>query len=197
MRVEVQAPLAWWDSSYGVCRNVAEKAFGHLRLERIDLSRRPPTHPSLAETPTGALARRRPPRAAAPKTPAAGKGPAAAGDIYAIRIREGVWVTAYCHETGLRGKNVHARMEYLDGIYTGMPTARELKLRYRGREDGRWQHWSASIDSTPWVRRVARGVPAPRTDAPEPDRIPGGGAKELKYLADWCFPELKRNETFR
>jgi hypothetical protein len=114
---------------------------------------RPPAQPPLAETPTGALARRRPPKDAAPKAPAA------AGDVYAVRIREGAWVTVYCHETGLRGKNVCARMEYLDGVYADMLAADELKLRYRGRGNGRWQHWSASLDSTPWVRRVARGVP--------------------------------------
>lgn len=193
IRVEVQAPLAWWNSSYGVCEDVADKVFGHLHLERIALSCRPAAHPPLTETRTGALARRRPPKETAPKaSAAAGKGPAAAGDVYAIRIREGVWVTAYCHEIGLRGKHLHARMEYLDGIYTEMPSANKLNLRYRGRKNGRCQQWATSIDSTPWVRRVARGVPAPRTDEPEPDGIPNCGAKELSSLAAWCFPELSR-----
>jgi hypothetical protein len=91
VRVEVQAPLAWWDSSYGLRRDVFDKVFGHLRLDKTDCSgERPPAEPPLAETVTGALARRRPPRQAVSKTPPeAGKGPAQAGDVYAVRVRDG------------------------------------------------------------------------------------------------------------
>jgi hypothetical protein len=193
MRVEVQAPLAWWDSSKGVCAEVFEKVFGHLRLDRIAVSARPPAQPPLAETLTGALARRRTAKMHAPKKPAsAGKGPAETGDVYAIRIREGAWVTAYCHQTGTRGKVAAVLLEFLAGVYPDMPSADALSPRFQGRKDGRWQYWTASMDSTPWVRRIARGLPAPAAEGPAPDRVPGGGASELKHLAHWCFPELEK-----
>jgi hypothetical protein len=72
-----------------------------------------------------------------------------------------------------------------------MPAAKDIQPQFKGRKDGRWQHWTSAMDSTSWVRRIARGVPAPMTDEAPPDRIPGGGASSLKHLADWCFGELK------
>ena len=190
VKIEVQAPLAWWNSSIGINEKVLATVFKNFDTSSVSLTKRPNPVPPLSETLTGALENKRVPRAQTPKTPeSAGKGPVQAGDVYAIRVREGLWVTAYCHEVG-SGAPVRARMEYLDGVYENMPTENELKLSYRGRKNGRWQHWTASIDSTSWVRRVARNIPAPASKEPEPDRIPYGGGKELIYLADWCFSEI-------
>jgi hypothetical protein len=110
-----------------------------------------------------------------------------------VRVRDGAWVTVYCHEVSTRsGKTVYVLCEYLDGVFAYMPAAADLQPRFRGRPDGRWQHWTSSMDSTPWVRRIARGVACPPETAPKPDRIAGGGAQSLKYLADWCFTELRK-----
>jgi hypothetical protein len=194
VRVEAQAPLARWDSSCGLRQDVFDKVFGHLRLHTADCSgERPPAEPPFVETATGALARRRPPRQTISKTPPeAGKDPAQTGDVYAVRVRDGAWVTVFCHEVGTRGKNdmAYVLCEYLSGVFPEMPAAENLNLRFQGRKDRRWQHWTSAMDGTPWVRRIARGVPAPKTDKPAPDRIPNGGASSLKRLADWCFDEL-------
>lgn len=188
-RVEVQAPLAWWDSSIGLNKHVLKTVFAGFDIASVSLARRPTPAPPLAETTTGGLEKMRQPREATPKTSnAAGKGPIQAGDVYAIRIRDGLWVTAYCHEVRM-APVLQARMEYLGGVYDHMPETKELVLVYRGREDGRWQSWMASMDSTSWVRRIARNIPAPESAEPDPDRIPHGGAKDLKALAGWCFPE--------
>ncbi len=109
-----------------------------------------------------------------------------AGDVYAVRVREGTWVTVYCHEV----KDKRARVEFMDGIFTEMPAKHELSQTFRPRRDGRWQSWVASIDSTSWIRRVARAYASPETSLPEPDRIPSQGAKTLSSLASWCFPDL-------
>ena len=190
-RVEVQAPLAWWDSSIGINEKVLQKVFGAFDCSSVSLTNRPEPQPTLEKTITGALERKRPSGAKIPKaSSSAGKGPVEAGDVYAIRIRDGVWVTAYCHEVKMAHTLV-AKVEYLDGVFEDMPAPEELIPAFRGRKDGRWQQWAASIDSTSWVRRITRNFPAPKTNEPEPDRIPCSGAKDLKFLADWCFPEIR------
>jgi len=190
-RMETQAPLAWWDSSIGVNEQILKTIFSDFDCSSVEIDeQRPSQVPPLVETVTGALEKQRLPRAKVPKSSAdPGSGPVQAGDVYAIRIRDGVWVTAYCHEVQMKD-TIRARMEYLDGILEQMPTKDELVLNYRGRQDGRWQQWSSSMDATSWVRRVARDIPAPVTTEPEPDRIEVGGAKELKHLVLWCFPEI-------
>ncbi len=60
----------------------------------------------------------------------------------------------------------------------------------RPRKDDRWQGRIVPIDSTSWIRRVAKNVSVPESSPPEPDRIPFGWAKDLKFLAGCCFPEL-------
>lgn len=87
---EVQAPLAWWDSSAGVNETALAALFPGVDTSPADLAGRPEPDPPLAGTVTGALAKLRPRRAAAPRTPAtAGHGPAQAGDVYAVRVRDG------------------------------------------------------------------------------------------------------------
>ena len=190
IRVEPQAPLAWWDSSVGLNENTLQNIFAAFDCSPVSLTDRPEPHPPIEKTTTGALEKQRPSRTQIPKTSSqAGKGPVEAGDVYAIRIREGVWVTAYCHEVEM-AHTLRARMEFLDGVFDHMPTPEEIKPAFRGRKDGRWQQWCASVDSTSWVRRITRKYPTPQTNEPDPDRIPGGGAKDLKHLADWCFSEI-------
>lgn len=190
-RVEVQAPLAWWDSSVGINEETLQKVFFAFDCSSVSLTNRPQPQPSIEKTITGALEKKRPSGVKIPKaSSAAGKGPVEAGDVYAIRIRDGVWVTVYCHKVEMAHTLV-AKIEFLDGVFDNMPAPVELIPAFRGRKDGRWQQWTASIDSTSWVRRIVRNFPAPGTNEPEPDRIPGGGAKDLKFLADWCFPEIK------
>lgn len=189
-RVEVQAPLAWWDSSAGINEETLQKVFSAFDCSSVSLTDRPQPQPSIEKTITGALEKKRPSGVKIPKaSSAAGKGPVEAGDVYAIRIRDGVWVTAYCHEVKMAHTLV-AKMEFLDGVFDHMPTPEELISAFRGRRDGRWQQWAASIDTTSWVRRITRNFPAPKTNDPKPDRIPYSGAKDLKYLAGWCFQEI-------
>lgn len=190
-RVEPQAPLAWWDSSIGINEKVLQQLFSAFDCSSVSLSDRPEQQPPRDKTVTGALDKKRLPGNKVPKASSiAGKGLVEAGDVYAIRIRDGVWVTAYCHEV----KTTHtlvAKMEFMEGVFDHMPGEEELISAFRGRKDGRWQKWCASIDSTSWVRRITRNYPAPTTDESEPDRISCGGAKDLKYLADWCYPEIR------
>lgn len=188
VRVEVQAPLAWWDSTIGINEETLKNLFPGIDLSPVLLTNRPIEQPSKKDTILGAVECKRVPRASAPKpSKDAGKGPAQAGDVYAIRIREGTWVTLYCHEVR---EDKKVRGEFLEGIFKEMPEKSQLILTFRPRRDGRWQSWVSSIDSTSWVRRVVRETPCPVSTLPEPDRVPYSGAKDLKFLADWCFPEL-------
>jgi hypothetical protein len=191
---EPQAPLAWWDSSAGVNETALAALFPGVDTSPADLAGRPEPDPPLAGTVTGALAKLRPRRAAAPRTPAiAGQGPAQAGDVYAVRARDGQWITVYCHETGQRGTTKAVKTEYLQGVFTEMPTAGQIVPAFqpRVRAGGeRCQSWTASLDSTSWVRRIARGVPAPAADLPEPDQVTWERAKNLAHVAWYCFPEI-------
>lgn len=187
IRVEVQAPLAWWDSSIGINERVLAQLFEGFDLTDISIEERPEQDPDVKETVVGAFEHKRAARTNVPKaSPDAGKGEAKAGDVYAIRIREGLWITVYCHH--IEDKRV--KVEYLDGIYEEMPAKAELSMSFRPRRDGRWQSLVSAMDSTSWVRRVARDVPCPASRMPEPERVPFQHAKDLKHLASWCFPEI-------
>ncbi len=186
VRVEAQAPLAWWNSSVGINSVVLEKIFPDTDCSSVDLAERPAPVPPAEQTITGSLARRRLPRAVTPKSPDAGSGPAAAGDVYAVRIRDDAWITVYCY----RAAGGRALVEYLDGVFPVMPMKPQIRntVRLRGRE--RWQADVSALDKTTGVRRIARDMPRPAAVQPEPARIPFVNAKELKHLAWWCFPEL-------
>lgn len=184
VRVEVQAPLAWWDSAIGINESTLKKIFPHIDCSPIDLSQRPEAIPPLSETITGKLEKKRLPRI--PKSPDAGVGSAEAGDVYAIRIRQGVWVTIYCHRT----EGAYAVGEYLDGVFSEMPLKTQINNAVRPRRNGRWQTKISGIDKTPGIRRIARNVPIPVSDLPEPDRSSFSKASDLKRLAWWCFNEL-------
>ncbi|MDE7271769.1 MAG: hypothetical protein K2N95_01740 [Lachnospiraceae bacterium] len=59
VRVEVQAPLAWWDSSVGINEQALKKIFPTAACPSVDLADRPIPIPSLSETITGQLEKRR------------------------------------------------------------------------------------------------------------------------------------------
>ncbi|MFX3646409.1 MAG: hypothetical protein ACE3K2_02905 [Paenibacillus sp.] len=187
VRVEVQAPLAWWDSSVGINENNLNKIFHDFDLSNISLADKPEESPPVKETILGALEKMRSVRGKVPKpSPDAGTGEVQSGDVYAVRVREGVWVTVYCHE--VRDKRVI--VEYLDGVFPEMPGKSDLHGTFRPRTSGRWQCSAIAIDSTSWVRRVAREFPIPDSPLQEPDRIPFHNAKDLKHMASWCFPDM-------
>lgn len=186
VRVEVQAPLAWWNSSVGINSAALQKIFPDMDCSCVDLTERPAPVPRAEQTITGSLARRRMPRAVTLKSPDAGRGPAAAGDVYAVRIRDDAWVTVYCY----RVADGRALVEYLDGVFREMPMKQQLRNTVRPRGNGRWQADVTALDKTTGVRRIARDMPCPAAVQPEPARIPFVNAKDLKRLAWWCFSEL-------
>ena len=186
VKVEVQAPLAWWDSSVGINETALHQIFSGIDCSSVSLADRPMPVPPLSQTITGALAQIRTPRKRLPSSPDAGKGPAQAGDVYAVRVREDAWVTVYCHKV----EENHVFIEYLDGIFSEMPMKSQIPSAFRPRSSGRWQAKASGMDRTTGVKRVARNIPAPQTDLAEPDRIPYATAASLKNLASWCFPEL-------
>ncbi len=187
IKTEVQAPLAWWNSAIGVNEETLQNLFPMFDCTSISLDTRPKMKKE--ETLIGQLAKKKKPREKIIKTPiSVGKGKVQAGDVYAIRIREGVWVSVYCHNVDETNNKV--KVEFLEGVFDHMPLAKELLSAFKRRPSGRWQQWTSSIEKTSWVRRIARGVPCPYTDEKEPDRIPFGSAGDLKYLAKWCFSNI-------
>jgi hypothetical protein len=198
VRAEVQGPLAWWDSSVGdrgVRSEVFEAVFGSLDIPAVDLDAvRPAPSPAPKDTLMGSLAARE--RAFTPKQPKApasiGSGPVTAGDVWAIRLRPGAWVTAYVHEVRerevIRGHpRPYANTEYLAGIFPDCPAANDLSDQVQPRFDGRSAMWVHSIEKTPWVRRVAAGRSAPEGDGPRPEKGSLGAAGDLRHLAGWHF----------
>ena len=190
IRVEVQAPLAWWDSSIGINEMTLKKIFPQIEPSPVSLTDRPAPIPPLSQTLTGQLERKRKKYQILPKSPDAGTGPVQAGDVYGIRVRDDLWITVYCHR--VEGK--YAVVEYLDGIFPKMPSKSQLKNtfrpRYKGSILGRWQTKTSGIDRTTGVKRIARNIPLPAADMPAPDSASFSGAKELSHLAHWCFPEI-------
>lgn len=186
VRVEVQAPLAWWDSSVGINEAALKKIFGETDCSSVSLTDRPVPALPLEQTVTGSLRSRKTPRKRLPASPDAGKGPIQPGDVYAIRIQDNVWVTAYCH----RMDENYAVMEYLEGIFPEMPGKSQIICACRPRANERWQARTSGMDRTTGVKRIARNIPAPRAELTEPDKISFATAANLKHLARWCFPNL-------
>lgn len=186
VRVEVQAPLAWWDSSTGINETALRRIFSGIDCSSVSLTDRPVPVPPLSRTVTGELANKKAPRKRLPISPDAGKGPARAGDVYAVRIREDAWVTVYCHKI----EDKYVIVEYLDGIFSEMPVKSQIISAFRPRSSGRWQAKASGMGRTAGVKRIARDMPIPWTDLAEPDKIPFATAASLKSLAWWCFPEL-------
>jgi hypothetical protein len=188
-RVEVQAPLAWWDSSIGINEHNLFRIFGGFDCSDVSLEDKPEPNPPAMGTVIGAFESRRGvgSQAKVPKkSPDAGTGEVQPGDVYAVKVLSGAWVTVYCHEV----KDKRVIVEYLEGVFPEMPGKEELILTVRPRSDERWLCSAIGIDSTSWVRRVARDMPTPAASQPKPDRVPFHAAKDLKHMASWCFPDL-------
>jgi len=175
IRVEVPAPLAWWSADDGINTAMVERLFGGIR--------KPATRPS---APVAA----KPKRATAPRV--AGRslpGPVAAGDVYAVRLREDLWTAVYCHTVADDNGRERGLVEYLD-VLTPLPVAPEQLdgVGYRDRRNGqRWQAWCTGLAKTTGVRRVAQGIVAPAHARKHPASRPGTGAKDLRYTADLHF----------
>lgn len=187
VRVEVDAPLAFWRAADGVTEPLVQRLFGHRRRPV-----RRPTAVALA-----APTRRTQPGTRSAPLPAALRGEPRSGDLYAVRCREDAWVLAYCHRVDDLGGRRYGLVEYLDGVFPAQPSAADafdiggtLSRGLRGRGPQRWQMWASRLDKTTGVRRLARDVTPPVDDRPAPERITTGGAKDLAHLASWCFTEI-------
>lgn len=194
-RVEVQAPLAWWDTSvgdHGVRPELWEAVFGHLDIPVVDLDApRPAPDPVARDTIVGGLAARV--RALTPKAERAaasvGSGPVAAGDVWAMRVRDGAWVTFYVHDVHERGRP-YARVEPLTGVFATQPAVDDAHGTVQPRFDGRWVMYAHSVDRTPHTRRIAEGVSVPAGDGEVPERGSWQAAKELRHLLTDLYDEL-------
>lgn len=172
-RVEVPAPLAWWSADDGVNNAVVERLFGDLRKPAAQ-----PSAPVVAK----------PKRATAPRvTGRSLPGPVAAGDVYAVRLREDLWTAVYCH--AVADDPERGLVEYLDVLTPAPATPEQLEgVAYRDRHNGkRWQAWCTGLAKTTGVRRVAQGVIAPAHAQTREDTGLRTGAKDLRYTADLHF----------
>lgn len=193
IRVEVQAPLAWWNTEVGtngIRTEIFEQIFGGLDIPEVDLEA-PRPEPQLAAKDTfdgGLTARVRALTPKAPKvTASVGSGPVSSGDIWAIRLKPGRWVSIYVHKTRSMAGRTYARVEFLAGEFIEQPTLSELTHRVQSRRDGRWCMWAHSLDKTSWVRRIGEQFSVPQGNGQVPEDGSHGAAKELLHLADGCF----------
>lgn len=199
VRVEVQAPLAWWSSSDGLRDDVLHQVFGGLLAPEllsadVDLDGpRPDPHPARGATVAAAARARerglsRQAKASVPRS--VGSGPVAAGDVWAMQVAPEAWVRLYVRDVEELGGRPYARVEFLAGVSPTFPDSvdhTEVQPRY----DGRWWFLAHSLDSTPATRRITQRAPVPAASTPDPDRAPNGAAKNLRHLAGACFPELR------
>ncbi|RMI12515.1 hypothetical protein [Cellulomonas triticagri] len=191
VRVEVQAPLAWWDASHGLREDVVEQVFGHLDTSPVDLDGpRPTPVPDRKETATVAIpALLRAPKPGAGRLPAhVGTGDAEAGDVWALRLADDRWVTLYVHGEALTSPRRYVLVEYLAGVHPAFPDAADVATTVQPRRDGRSPFRVHSLEKLPRARRIARGVPAPGASEPLPDSSPAGTAEYVRQMVDWFFP---------
>ena len=191
VRVEVQAPLAWWDSDHGLREDVVERVFGHLGTSAVDLDGpRPRPVPERAATATVAIpALLRTPRTGGALPPHVGTGQAEAGDVYAIRLADDRWVTAYVHGEALTEPRRYVLVEYLAGVHAAFPSPDAVGTAVQPRRDGRSTFRVHSLEKLPRARRIARDVPAPSAAEPLPSSSPTGGAETVRQMAGWFFPD--------
>jgi hypothetical protein len=191
VRVEVQAPLAWWSSDRGLREGVVEQVFEHLGTQPVDLDGpRPTPVPARAGTATVAIpALLRKGATPGPRLPAhVGDGPAEAGDVWAVRVDEDRWVTVYVHGEAMTEPRRYVLVEYLTGVHPAFPSADAIGTAVQPRRDGRSTFRVHSLEKLPHARRIARGVPVPSAAEPMPSSSPTGGAKDLRTMIDWFFP---------
>lgn len=187
-RVEVQAPLGFWSTSVGdagVRTELWEEVFPDV--PEVDLARpRPTPTPPKKDTLTGGLGART--RALAPKAERAsasiGDGPAAAGDVWAMRVRPGKWVTFYVHDVNTERDRPYARVELLRGVFPEQPTAGEVSTQSQPSTRGRSIMYAHSVEKTPWTRRIAQGVAAPEGEGDVPSKGSWQALLHLKQMAE-------------
>jgi len=181
-RVEVPAPLTWWTGGHGINEELVKKLFGHLV--------RPEAEPLQSTLPKTAKRKSNSNRTKNKSI----VGPAAAGDVYAVRYREDLWGAVYCHEVQTDSRGItRGRIEYLDILLPAMPTTEQLRGRgYRDRSDGqRYQCWYSGLEKTSGVKKIATAIPAPFHNQSKPERIPFSKAADIKHLAHWNFTKLE------
>lgn len=192
VRVEVQAPLAWWGTSIGdrgIRTEIFDLIFGHLAIPEVDLeAARPQPSVELKKSIDGGLAARV--RALSPKerrsAPSVGSGSAKSGDVWAMRLEPGRWVTLYVHEVAEFGSRPYAHVEFMVGVFEDQPVEGQITLISQPRTTGRWATWCHSLEKTSWTRRIAQSKPVPQAEGELPDGSKQA-AKNLRHLADWCF----------
>lgn len=190
-RVEVQGPLAWWRSSDGLREDVVREVFADFDTGDVDLDAPRPTPGSTIAAAVGKRVRelaKQTRTAAVPRS--VGTEPAAAGDVYAMRVAADRWVTLYVWSVDSTGARPYAEVEFLAGLFPELPAPAALSGRVQPRRAERWRYRAHSLEKAPNTRRVAQGVPGPAAEGPPPDRSPAGNAKDLRLLAAACFPEL-------
>lgn len=184
VRIEVQAPLAWWTTTEGLNEAhlaaifpaydfSAEAAEAWGDLPQADFK----------DNLIYQWQRKRLPRKSSPKSPHAGSGPAQAGDVYAIRMPDQTWLTVYCHQ--IQGS--HVLLEVLQGRFSNFPSQDQLILKIKTGWDGRhFQQKTSGLDRTSGVRRIARNKSLSQA-SPLEDFPPFGSIADLKRKADYFF----------
>ncbi|MEV6903788.1 hypothetical protein [Amycolatopsis sp. NPDC051372] len=190
-RVEVQAPPAWWRSSDGLREDVAREVFADFDTGDVDLAGPRPAADATIAAAVGKRVRELARQARTRDVPrSVGTEPAAAGDVYAMRVAADRWVTLDVWSVDSTGSRPHAEVEFLAGLYPEISAPAALSDRVQPRYDEQWRYRAHSLEKTPNARRVTQGVPGPAAEGPPPDRSPAGNAKDLRLLAAACFPEL-------
>ncbi len=185
VRTEYDAPLGFWRGSNGVNWAHAKTLFGLTAASAVQAAELARPAPTPAPMPKRAA------RVERPRT--LPRRPAVAGDVWGVRLREDSWVLVYVWRIERAGARPWALVEYLDWFGESLPEPSFVtSFGVRARSDGRWQMRAHSLEKTTGTVLLAERVPPPKTREPLPDRTPGGSAKELVQLADWCFPELDR-----
>ncbi len=182
-RTEVDAPLGFWTGKHGVNWKNAKALFGLDKKSIVPKATSavvkvsaPKRNPAPAPSPGKTLKRR----------------PAAAGDVWSVRVREDAYVLAYVWSVASDGTRDRALVEYLDWFGSELPGAEVVKkLATRPRYDGRWQMKAHGLEKTTGLALIAEKIGPPKAARPSPDRLPIGSGKELIYLASNCFPELE------
>lgn len=186
-RVEVEAPLSFWRGRHGVHWGHAKAV---LAITRAQAAKAQATRP-VAEAPSKAKPRAKAKKSGAPPgVRRQARRPAERGDVWAIRVREDTYVLVYVWEVLEPGRRF-VRVEFLDWIGGTPPEAPAVgDLGLRARDQWRWQYKTHDLHSATGTVLVATDVAPTQDPRPEPKRVPGGSAKDLRWLADACFPEL-------
>ncbi|WIX79730.1 hypothetical protein QRX50_02710 [Amycolatopsis carbonis] len=186
-RIEVQGPLAWWRSSEGLREDVVREVFADFDTGDVDLDAPRPAAGSTIAAAVGKRVRELARTGTVARS--VGTEPAAAGDVYAMRVAADRWVTLYVWSVDATGSRPYAEVEFLAGLFPELPAPAALSGRVQPRRAKRWRYRAHSLEKAPNTRRVAQGVPGPEAEGPPPDRSAAGNAKDLR-LRRRVFPEL-------